>query len=176
MKDRQETKNLEEKITTEILRLSIQNINQRRELLKHLTLISAGILGFTPILFDKATVAYLLIVGASAHLITILLILWWLESILEREGEDLTLQMREYQGPLNKKVDILDKYLGLSELDATSVNNYLNELRALPEITAFREKAFATKDKRVPKDRFTTLILGLFSIASICVLFSLIKF
>ncbi|RJR28024.1 hypothetical protein C4561_00775 [candidate division WWE3 bacterium] len=89
----------------------LNNLNKLRDLVVHMTTISAGIIGFTIPVFGSSTLVKtpaLLIGGLLELLVLTTYGIWYLKWILETENRDLTLQHRKY----NEVVDsIRDSHL-----------------------------------------------------------------
>ena len=67
LQDRESASAKSEEIGKEILGVRLQLLAERRELVKHISLISAAVLGLVATISDKALITYYLLIGTGLH-------------------------------------------------------------------------------------------------------------
>lgn len=173
---------LRDKTNREFIPLRSENISQRRELFKHIAIISAGVLGLVGIFFDKNEInKNYFFIGIILHAVTVILSLSYLRESLDKEGNDLQDLQDNYNVIAKTKLAIVDKYIISSAFSPADFKKYHEELeksevkkRLDADIVAQDVAREARTQKKQDMDYFGEFIMACFLCGSFYVLISII--
>jgi hypothetical protein len=180
VKDREEAANLRDEINKDFFYIRQKNLFQRRDFLKHITLISAAILGLSGLFIDKPIIKIYFIIGIALHFIIIFLIFSYLRETLDKEDAVLQVEQDNYNKILEEKIGLIDEYLSRERLTKEAYGEYRSRLISSESAKKITEKNLELDKQRKNRknqslDYFKEIIVFLFSTASFFILISLTK-
>lgn len=176
--DLQQTKQFRDQMTDKLFGLQTQTIYNRLDYHKHITTIVVAILGFAVIMLGQPDRIYFPYLLTSIIIFSTLLVLI-LSSIRESLDQDtngLAAQHAEYQGILNKKIEILYNYL---QQDNPDWGNYVKEIKETPLVKDFAKKADLLEQTNLSKNKklnyFGELVIAFFITGVLFTILALLK-
>ncbi|QQG50150.1 MAG: hypothetical protein HZB70_01000 [Candidatus Berkelbacteria bacterium] len=132
--DRLGTAKLRDEVVDKFVGHITDNLKQRRELLKHITIISAGIVAVLPVIQNGSDNSNLFFWGIFLLLVTVVLTVSYLREKMDLEGQSLQDNSEKYLTILKTKLALLDRYIGERKFSNNNVSEYLDELENEPTI------------------------------------------
>lgn len=180
LKDREEAAELRDEMNKHLFEVRSKNLTQRRDLLKHITLISAAILGLVTIVANAPLIKAYFITGVSLHMAVIVLIFSYLREHLDKESNELQFQQDEYNEVIQEKLDLIDEYLSKLKLTEELTFEYFKKLHSSPRAEQLVKSNYELSQKRKdrknqPLDYFSELVVFIFLSASFFILASFSK-
>ncbi len=177
LKERQEAVALRNEVSQHLFDLRSQNLVQRRELLKHISLISAAILGLTTIVTNDSLIKSYFITGICLHITVIVLVLSYLREHLDKESNGLQFQQDEYSDIIQEKMDLIDEYLPRQNLTKEMASEYVQRLYSTPAVQKLMKVNYELGQQRKnrqnqPLDYFPEFVVFIFLSASFLILIS----
>lgn len=106
------------------------NISQKRTFYQNLSTLAAIIIGFTPFLFesDKVKQSLFLFFGVISLLIVIVIVINYLRSQIDEEGNKFKKQLDFYNNLLNPQMDKRRNYLTQLDYSQEAFRNFLKDM------------------------------------------------
>lgn len=133
--------------------IRVDNIKQKREFFQHLTILSGAVIGLSSIFgYEKILNILYFQIGFFLNLLFIIVITLYFREILDKEGNDLLAQQDRYNVILDKKREIIDKYLKNRLFTEKDIINYLREVESSEEAQSIKlelDKMEKERNKRL---------------------------
>lgn len=180
VQDRKDTNQIRDEMNRHIFEVRVKNIYERRDFLKHITLISAAILGFLPVIVGQPINKAYLIIGAILHTLVIAMVLSYLREHLDSDSLGLQKSQDKYDDILGKKLELIDKYLAKQNLSPGDISQYYTELRgskSAEDLQVEHEDLQTQRKNREQQllDYFSELVIFLFVTGLFFVLISAVN-
>ena len=183
-KEHEKTLLLHENLNKEYISFISDNISQRRDFFKNLVPLCGIILGFMPFLFEKGNIQQknLFFLSMFLFLLVIILIINYLRSILDVEGNELVKQLKEYNNILNPLIKKRREFFIKGDFTTDALKNLISETLQLQkssvELLKNRDSQSLVLRKKDRMDYTGEFLLLLFELGIIFLTLSLttIKF
>lgn len=177
MNDLQNIVDLRERVGSTLMELRISTINQRKELLKHISLISAAVLGLVTFAFSKdvSTDAFV-ISGVALHFLVILSTLSFLREELDAELTELQSQHDGFNKLFEKMIGVVQETKGTDPVTAWGRINEFKSSAEWKKLLKDKEEIEDARDNRETQtlNFFFEMVIAMFAIGSASLLVPLL--
>jgi hypothetical protein len=161
------------KYLDQVFSLSVDNLKQRREFIKHITLITLGILAFAPLFQEKVKIHLYFNIGLILEFFVIFLALIRLREELDKEGNDLQKQSIN-SSKIDEMLDLVREYI-IKDLTEENYQEWFAKRKALQ--SSLRKKDIRKNENMDYFIEFilSVLILGIALILASILLSNILK-
>lgn len=141
MGQRNVTADLRNQMNKDLGEKRIDNLNQKREFFKHLTLLIGIILGLSTVVRPELLNSTYFLVGIALNVLVILLVNLYIRETLDRDGEELQFLQDKYNEVTDESISLLEKYINqYPDLDNDKLKKYDQESRNLKGVNILLEE------------------------------------
>ena len=132
---------LRDEINKHFLEIRTHNLLQRRDLMKHIILISAAVLGLLALGTDDGIIKNYFFLGVSLHAFVVFFLIVRLREQIDLDANELKLEQAKYNRLSENKRDIIEKYLMQENpVDYETLSKYFDDLNNNPDFEKFYEE------------------------------------
>lgn len=176
LEEYESTQKLAERMRFSFLGYQIENISQRREFYKHITLISSAVLALSPVIISNTLSKSYAYIGIIIYFFLTILIFTHIREALDIDANGFEESIKKYSEISSEKIDIINGFLSSKSIDDNKLREYLSRLVSSKGAATLKEDIkksdIEAETRKSNPNYFGELIIFLFTSASFFILIS----